>query len=102
MAVCLCVTIQDQDMDGVPHTVEVTAASLSEALAPGLAATNRFAGIACGSTSLCVSRGCSCRARGQAHGFHEVVGKNLRPAKGGKRPSLYLISPRPPWWYQQR
>jgi hypothetical protein len=36
MAVCLCrVTIQDQDMDGVSHTVEVTAAALSEALAPG-------------------------------------------------------------------
>jgi hypothetical protein len=33
-------------MDGVSHTVEVTAAALSEALAPGLAATNRFAGIA--------------------------------------------------------
>ena len=68
----------DQDMDGVSHTVEVTAAALSEALAPGFAATNRFAGIARGSTSLRVSRGCSCRARGQALGFHEVVGKNLR------------------------
>src|SRR5580700_3817484 len=91
-----------EDMDGVSHTVEVTAAALSDALAPGLAATNRFAGVARGSTSLRDSHGCSCRARGQAHGFHEVVGKNLRPATGGKRPSLYLINPRPPLWYQQR
>ena len=82
MAVRLCrVKIQDQDMDGVSHTVEVTAAALSEVLAPGLAATNRFARIARGSTSLGVSRGCSCRARGQAHGFHEVLERTYGPPR---------------------
>jgi len=32
----------DPDMNGVSHTVEITAAAFYEAVAPGLAATNRL------------------------------------------------------------
>lgn len=47
-----------QDMDGVSHTVEVTAASLYEAVAQGLAAIRRndwVAGIAQGANTVKVS-----------------------------------------------
>ena len=84
----------DQDMDGVSHTVEVTAAALSEALAPGLAATNRFAGIARGSTSYVSVANVRVEHEVKPLDFTKWLERTY--ATGGKRPSLYLINPRPP------
>jgi hypothetical protein len=84
-----------QDMDGVSHTVEVSAATLYEAVAQGLAAIRGnewVAGIAQG-LNVGVGCGCSRRARGQADGFYEVAGKDGRLATRGERSSPDSVDP---------
>jgi hypothetical protein len=78
-------------MDAVSHTVEVTAATLYEAVAQGLAAIRRNemgrrdrAGI---QHRQGVSRGRSGRARSQTGRFHKVVGKGRRLSTRGERSS---------------
>lgn len=64
-----------QDLEGVTHTVEVTAESLYEAIAQGLAALRRndwVAGFQQGVVKG-FGRGCSRRAPGEAGGFYEMA-----------------------------
>jgi len=74
----------DPDMNGVSHTVEITA-EFYEAVAPGLAATNRVPEFPRGSNAVKVSvADVRVEHEVKAHGFHEVFRRNERLATRGK------------------
>jgi hypothetical protein len=79
-----------QDLDGVSHTVELTAATLYEAVALGLAAIRGNQWARGDSGRIQSGEGArdrySRRSRGEAKGLHELAGPEREHSEGSNRP----------------